>query len=54
MILTTSKSDLQARAQFYKTFYGHNLQVFVKAIVFVPGKPFQPSPMFVGKAMSIP
>jgi hypothetical protein len=39
-------------AQFHKTFYGRNLQMFVikLANVFVPEKPFQPSLMFVNKA----
>ncbi len=40
--------------QTYKTFYGRNLQNSVKARVLVPGKPFQPSLMFVGKAKSLP
>jgi hypothetical protein len=35
--------------QSYKTFYGRNLQIFNNKLVFVPGKPFQPSLMFVGK-----
>jgi hypothetical protein len=41
------------RAQCYKTFYVRNLRMFV--IIFVPGKPFQPSLMFVGngKAKSL-
>jgi hypothetical protein len=34
-------------AQCYKTFYVRNL-------VFVPGKPFQSSLLFVGKARSLP
>jgi hypothetical protein len=32
----------------YKTFNGRNLQMFV------PGRPFQPSVMFLGKARSLP
>ncbi len=39
---------------YYKTFYGRNLRIFVKARVFVPGKHFQPSIMFVGEARSLP
>jgi hypothetical protein len=35
--------------QSYKAFYARNLR---KASVFVRGKPFQPSVMFVGKASS--
>ncbi len=35
---------------YYKTFYGHNLRVFVC----VPGKPFQASLMFAGKAGTYP
>jgi hypothetical protein len=38
------------RGQNYKGFYGRNL----KARVFVPDKPFQPSLMFVGKAWGLP
>jgi len=33
-----------------KTFYGRNLLIFVKTLLFVPGKPFQASRMFVGKS----
>ncbi len=36
---------------YYNTFYGRNLQIFV---VFVHGKPFQPSLMFVGEVRSLP
>ncbi len=37
--------------QSCKTFYGHNLQIFVISLVyFVPGKLFQSSLMFVGEA----
>jgi hypothetical protein len=46
--------SFELRGQSYKTFYGHNLQVFVKARVFVLDKPFQPSLMFVCKARSLP
>ncbi len=38
------------RGQCYKTFYGRNLRIFV----FVPGKTFQPSLMFTGKAGAYP
>jgi hypothetical protein len=32
-------------------FYGHNLQMFIcKLLEFFPGKPFQPSLVFVGMA----
>ncbi len=33
-------------AQYFKTFYGRNLQTFINRVTsnkFVPGKPFQPS-----------
>ncbi len=33
----------------HKTFYGRNLQIFVRLLV-----PFQPSLMFVGEARSYP
>ncbi len=36
-----------------QNFYNHNLQNFVISLS-VPGKPFQPSLMFVGKARSLP
>ncbi len=36
--------------QCYKTFYVRNLRIFIIARVFVPGRPFQPSHMFVSKA----
>jgi hypothetical protein len=32
-----------------KTFFVHNLQIFVKARAFIFGKPFQSSLMLVGK-----
>ncbi len=38
--------------QYYKTFYSHTLGIFVVSQSVVPGKPFQPSLMFVGKARS--
>jgi hypothetical protein len=35
----------------HKTFYGRNLlMIAMRERVFVAGKPFQPSPMFVGEA----
>jgi hypothetical protein len=36
-----------------KTFYGRNLLMFVHK-VFVPGKPFQLSLIFLGKGRSLP
>jgi hypothetical protein len=40
---------------YYKTFYGRNLQIFSnKPGLFVAGKPFQASLMFVGEARSLP
>ncbi len=44
---------VQVKGQSHETFYGHNFQIFV-ARVFVPGKPFRPSLMFVGKARGQP
>ncbi len=41
------------RPQCYKTFYGCNLRILLlRVFVPVPGKSFQPSLMFVGKARS--
>ncbi len=40
--------------QCYKKFYGHKLRLSYYARTFVPGKPFQPSLMFVGKARTLP
>jgi hypothetical protein len=37
----------------YKTFYVRNLQMLVISYMFVSGKSFQPSLMFVGKARSL-
>ncbi len=42
------------RGLSYKTFYGRNLRIFVISRVFAPGKPFQPSLIFVGKARGLP
>ncbi len=44
----------QGQALYYKTLNGRNLQIFVIARVFVPGKRFQPSLMFAGKAGAYP
>jgi hypothetical protein len=38
----------------YKPFYDCNLRIFEIAGVFVPGKPLQPSLMFVCKARGLP
>jgi hypothetical protein len=46
--------ECSAWVQCYKPFYVCKLRMFVKAGVFVPGKPFQPSLMFVDKASSLP
>jgi len=43
---------LLTRAQCYKPFNGRNLRILVIS-VFVPGRPFQPIPVFVGKAKSL-
>jgi hypothetical protein len=42
------------RGHCYKTFYICKLLIFIKARAFVPGKPFQPSLMFVGKTEAYP
>jgi hypothetical protein len=42
----------EIRGQCYKAFYSHKLRLFIMR-VFVPGKPFQPSIMFAGKARSL-
>jgi hypothetical protein len=42
----------QSFGQSYKTFYDRNLRILI--ISFVPGKPFQPSLMFVGEARRLP
>ncbi len=39
---------------YYKTFYSRILWIFVIATAFVPGKPFRPSLMFMGKARGLP
>jgi hypothetical protein len=38
------------RAQYYKTFYVHNFRTFLISWCFVPGRPFQPSLVFMSKA----
>ncbi len=38
--------------KLYKDFYDRNLQMFLTAKVFVPGRPFLPSLIFVGKTRS--
>jgi hypothetical protein len=43
-----------SRGQCCKMFYGSKLQIFVISLVLVPGKLFQPSLMFVGKARTLP
>jgi hypothetical protein len=43
-----------AWAQFYKTFYGRNLIIFLTYISVFRGRPFQFSLIFVGKARSLP
>ena len=48
------KRKRMSRVMYYKTFYDRNLQIFVTARVFVPGKPHHPSIMFVGKARGLP
>jgi hypothetical protein len=46
--------NIDTWAKCYKTFYSRNLWIFVKARVFVPGKPFQPSSlMFTVKGQSL-
>ncbi len=40
--------------QCYKTFFLHNLLLGENKLVFVPGRPFQPNLIFVGKARSLP
>ncbi len=38
----------------YTTFYGRNLQMFLLATAFVPGRPLQLSLMFASKAGAYP
>jgi hypothetical protein len=51
--MTEEKSfiTLAPKCQCYKPLYVRNLRMFVK--VFVQGRPFQPSLMFLGKATSL-
>ncbi len=44
----------QHKARRYKTFLSVIYEFLSLAWVFVPVKPFQPSPMFVGKAKTYP
>ena len=39
---------------YYKTFYGHDLRIFVLSMCVLPGKPFQPSLLFMGEARGLP
>ncbi len=51
----TKDCEYDSRGLYYKTVNGRNLLIFVKKTsVFVFGKPFQPSLMFVGEARSLP
>jgi hypothetical protein len=45
---------INSRGQFYKTFYGRKLRLFIITRVFVSGRPFQPSLMLGGKARVYP
>jgi hypothetical protein len=51
---SSSSYTLASRNQCYKTFYSCNLWILVIKPVFFLGKPFHPSLMFMGKAMSLP
>jgi hypothetical protein len=46
----TKFGNIDTWSQFYKTFLSGICEISKYARVFVPGKRFQPSPMFVGKA----
>jgi hypothetical protein len=46
-------TSLSSWGLYYKTYYGCNLWNFVIR-VFVPGKPVQPSQIFVDKARGLP
>jgi hypothetical protein len=46
-----SRSLLHSRGLYHKTYYARNLRIS-EIRVFVPGKPFQPSLVFVGKGLS--
>ncbi len=53
--LEKGKSYLILGLYFIKTFYGRNLWIILTSYrMFVPGKPFQPSLVFVGEARSLP
>jgi hypothetical protein len=45
---------VNSRGHIYKTFFFITYEWAEYTIVLVPGKPFQPSLMFVGKAKSLP
>jgi hypothetical protein len=55
-LLVTKKKSLitLTPGQCYKTFYSRKLGLFILSRAFVPGQPFQPSLMFVGKSRSLP
>ncbi len=46
--------EIDSRAQFFKTFYICSLSMSMISIMFVPGKLFQPSRMFVSKVGAYP
>ncbi len=46
--LTQEMAALVTGEKCYKTFYGRNL------LMFIPGRPFQHSLMYVGKARNMP
>jgi hypothetical protein len=45
---------IDSRGPYYKTFYNRILRIFIITRVFVPGKPFQPRLVFVGKTGAFP
>ncbi len=51
---TKKFSNIGPRCQHYKTFNGRYLQIFLMSWVFATGRPFQLSPMFVGKGGAFP
>ncbi len=54
-MVEAGNSTADNKGLYYKTFYGRNLRIFIISyIVFVLGKPFQPSLMFSGKAGAYP
>ncbi len=46
--------NIGPRSKYYKTFYLRNLQMFVKPLVLISGKPIQPNLMFERKARVYP